>query len=55
VAGKAGISEKKKPRSPSYDDETIENMLKYYRIGDNYDSLLKYIKTMGLRSEDQEL
>ena len=30
-------------REPTYDDETLENMKRYYRI-DNHDDLLKYIK-----------
>lgn len=48
-------STRKKPRSSSYDDTTLESMKKYYKVEDNYDSLLKYIKTIGLRVDDQEL
>jgi hypothetical protein len=39
-----------------YDDETLENMKRYYRI-DNHDELLKYIKKNRLvgKNEGEEL
>ena len=41
---------------PTYDDETLEKMKRYYRI-DNHDDLLKYIKKNRLvgKNEGEEL
>ncbi len=36
-----------------YDDEKIENMLHYYGIEDNYESLIKYIKNRGIIDNDE--
>jgi hypothetical protein len=43
-------------REPTYDDETLENMKRYYRIK-NHDDLLKYIKKNRLIGgiEEEEL
>lgn len=43
-------------KEPTYDDETLENMKRYYRI-DNHDDLLKYIKKNRLivSNEGEEL
>lgn len=43
-------------REPTYDDETLENMKRYYRIN-NHDDLLKYIKKNRLIGsiEEEEL
>ena len=34
-----------------YDDSTIENMVRYYKIEENFDTLLRYIKNRGLRED----
>lgn len=34
-----------------YDDQTIENMVRYYRVEENFDTLLKYIKSRGLQED----
>lgn len=31
-----------------YDDEKLESMLRYYKIEDNYEALIKYIKHQGM-------
>jgi hypothetical protein len=35
----------------SYDDQTIENMVRYYKVEENFDTLLKYIKNRGLQED----
>ena len=37
-----------------YDDETLERMKRYYKI-DDHGSLLRFIKTHGLKTEDIEV
>jgi hypothetical protein len=37
----------KQKRNPSIDDETLENMRRYYKI-DDHKELLQYIKKMAL-------
>ena len=37
----------KKKQRPIYDDQTLENMKRYYKI-DSHDALLNYIKKQGL-------
>jgi hypothetical protein len=32
-----------------YDDATIENMVRYYKVEENFDSLLRYIKSRSVR------
>lgn len=44
----------KKPSRHLYDDEKLENMLHYYKIEDNYESLLRYIKNRGLVDDEEE-
>jgi len=44
-------SEKAKKYNHIYDDETIENMVRYYKIEDNINSLLRYIKRHRLNEE----
>ncbi len=44
---------KKNDNPKIYDDNTIENMKKYYGIHD-YKELLKFIKLCGLQEEDNE-
>jgi hypothetical protein len=44
----------KKPVMHLYDDEKIENMVRYYKLGDNYESLLRYIKRHGLVTGDND-
>ena len=34
-----------------YDDQTIENMIRYYKVEQNFDSLLRYIKSRSLRED----
>lgn len=34
-----------------YDDQTIENMLRYYKVEENFETLLKYIKNRGLQED----
>lgn len=43
--------EAKKHNHPVYDDQTIENMVRYYRVEENFDTLLKYIKSRGLQED----
>jgi len=35
--------------SPDYDDETIETMIRYYKLEENHDSFLKYLKSRGVQ------
>lgn len=44
----------KKPGKPLYDDEKLENMLRYYNLEDNFDSLLTYIKRRGLIDDEAQ-
>ena len=44
----------KKTDKPLYDDEKLENMLRYYNIEDNFDSLLNYIKRRGLINDEAQ-
>jgi hypothetical protein len=37
-----------------YDDETLEEMKRYYKI-DDHDELSRFIKTHGLRNYDFEI
>ena len=37
-----------------YDDEKLENMLRYYNLEDNFDSLLTYIKRRGLIDDEAQ-
>jgi hypothetical protein len=41
-------------RFMQYDDETLEHMKRYYKIQD-HESLLRFIKLNGLKSDDNEL
>lgn len=43
----------KQKRNPSIDDETLENMRRYYKI-DDYKELLQYIKKNGIIKGDFE-
>lgn len=55
MAQKGALPDKgKKPGKHLYDDEKIENIARYYSLGENYDSLLRYIKRRGLIDEDSE-
>jgi hypothetical protein len=44
----------KKPGKHLYDDEKLENMLRYYNLEDNFDSLLTYIKRRGLIDDEAQ-
>jgi hypothetical protein len=37
-----------------YDDDTLEEMKRYYKI-DNHGELLRFIKTHGLKIDDSEV
>ena len=37
-----------------YDDENLENMLRYYNLEENFDSLLTYIKRRGLIDDEAQ-
>jgi hypothetical protein len=37
-----------------YDDDTLEEMKRYYKI-ENHDELLRFIKTHGLKNDDNEV
>lgn len=50
----SGAERAKKPVRNQYDDETLENMMRYYNLGENYESLLRYIKHRGLITGDPE-
>jgi len=41
----------KKHNHHIYDDQVIENMVRYYRVEENFDTLLKYIKSRGLQED----
>jgi hypothetical protein len=43
----------KQKRNPTIDDETLENMKRYYKI-DNHKELLHYIKKNGIITGDIE-
>jgi tRNA A37 methylthiotransferase MiaB len=43
----------KQKRNSTIDDETLENMKRYYKI-DNYKELLQYIKENGVIKDDFE-
>jgi hypothetical protein len=34
-----------------YDDATLENMVRYYKIEENFDTLLRYIKNRSVRED----
>ena len=42
----------KKPGRHHFDDEKLENMMRYYNLEDNFDSLLIYIKRRGLIDDE---
>ena len=37
-----------------YDDDTLEEMKRYYKI-DNHDELLRFIKAHGLKNDDSDV
>ena len=41
----------KKENRHIYDDKTIENMVRYYKVEENFDILLRYIKSRGLQED----
>lgn len=45
-------SKNRKHDQPIFDDNTLENMMTYYRV-DSYDAVLKYIKAKRLNSRDE--
>jgi hypothetical protein len=34
-----------------YDDETMESMVRYYKVEENFDSFLKYIKNRSINED----
>lgn len=54
VAQKSSGDEREKKQKHLYDDEKLENMARYYNLGENYESLLRYIKHRGLVDGDSE-
>ncbi len=54
MAQKGALPEKDKRSKNLYDDEKIENIARYYNLGENYDSLLRYIKRRGLVEGDSQ-
>ncbi|MEW6604342.1 MAG: hypothetical protein AB1351_06590 [Thermoproteota archaeon] len=45
-------SEKEKKRHYHiYDDVTLENMVRYYKVEENLDTLLRYIKSRSVRED----
>ncbi len=46
--------ERPKIKKHHYDDDTLERMRKYYKV-DNYDDLLRFIETHGLKNYNLEL
>jgi hypothetical protein len=54
VPQKSSANERQKKSKHMYDDEKLENMARYYNLGENYDSLLRYIKRRGLTESDSE-
>lgn len=46
--------DKKPVARPLYDDDKLENILHYYGIEDNLDSLLRYIKRRGIIDDDDD-
>jgi hypothetical protein len=51
VMARASPEKVKKYNHHIYDDETIENMVRYYRVEENFDTLLKYIKSRSLQDD----
>lgn len=41
----------KKQHYHIYDDKIIENMVHYYKVEENFDTLLRYIKSRGTRED----
>lgn len=51
VIAEVRYEKSKKYNQHIYDDETIENMVRYYKLEENFDTLLKYIKNRGLQED----
>jgi hypothetical protein len=51
VAAKISSQDKRAGRH-FYDDESLEGMVRYYGIENNLDSLLRYIKNLGILDDD---
>jgi hypothetical protein len=50
--GIAQAAQEKPKNGSSFDEETIANMVRYYRVDEkNFESLLRYIRTRGLPDE----
>jgi hypothetical protein len=41
----------KKQNHHTHDDQTIENMIRYCKVEENFDTLLRYIKSRGLQED----
>jgi hypothetical protein len=51
VIAQTRYEKSKKHYHQIYDDETIENMVRYYKVEENFDTLLKYIKSRSLHED----
>jgi len=51
VIAQAHYEKPKKQNHHVYDDDTIENMVRYYKIEENFDTLLKYIKSRSIHED----
>ena len=51
VIAEASTEKIKKHNHHIYDDKTIENMIRYYKVEENFDTLLRYIKSRSLRED----
>ena len=51
VIAEASTERIKKQNHHIYDDKTIENMIRYYKVEENFDTLLRYLKSRSLRED----
>ena len=52
--GRQGIAHSQKVKKHHhhvYDDDTLENMLRYYKIEENFDTLLRYLKSRAIKED----
>jgi len=48
------VEKEKVKRGVLYDDDTLEEMKRYYKI-DDHDELLRFIKAHGLKNDDSDI
>lgn len=51
VIAEARSEKAKKHNHHMYDDQSIENMIRYYKVEENFDTLLRYIKSRSLQED----